>query len=303
MKKVSVVVPAYNNSQGLATLLNALLKQTYPKTHFEIIVVDNGSEDGTLDVAKKIQNDNKELVRILIENSIKSSYAARNKGLMNSQWEIIALIDSDCVPIPEWIERGVSSLEDLGADLIGGQVKYKFPSTTSAADIYDSLTNIQVESTIKNHGSAPTANIFVLRKVFDKVGLFPQTLKSGGDIIWTGMATNSGFKLKYAPEVIVAHPTRGLRELIKKKFRVAGGHWQIWQSKGIGRGKIVKKIIQYFFPPRPRHIARLIEDHGTPAMKNQFWSIWLVAWLCRYATNIGRLHSLLSISPISLPKP
>lgn len=294
MKEVSVVIPVYNNSKGLATLLRALLIQTYPKKYFEIVIVDNGSKDGTLEVARDFQSKTNGLIEVLTENSIQSSYAARNRGIMNSQREVIAFIDSDCFPIPEWIEKGVSALEDQDADLIGGRIKFLFPTKASAADIYDSLTYMQMKTVIEIHGSAPTANLFVLRRVFDKVGLFPQNLRSGGDIILTGRATRAGFKLKYAPEVLVTHPTRGLLELIKKKYRTAGGHLQIWQSEGIGGREALKRFLRYLFPPRPILIARLIEERGSSDMKKHFWSIWLIAWLCRYVVNLGRFRSVLS---------
>ena len=94
---VSVIVPVYNDGQRIGKCIEALLIQTYPQAHFEIIIVDNGSNDNTRSVIEEHP------VKLLVEDRIQSSYAARNKGIKNAKGEVIAFTDADCIPAPDWI--------------------------------------------------------------------------------------------------------------------------------------------------------------------------------------------------------
>jgi hypothetical protein len=203
------------------------------------------------------------------------------------------MIDSDCVPAADWIERGVAALDSQEADLIGGHVKFVFSPRANPAEMYDALIHMQMKRSIENQGTSPTANLFIQRTVFDRMGLFMPDVKSGGDTIWTQRATDAGFKLKYAAEVQVLHPARGLRELLKKNYRVASGVLLVWQVKGIGKVTALKRFLTFFFPPRLQTIRALISERGTAEMKEHLWSIWLVAWMCRYATNLGRIKAVM----------
>src|SRR3990170_3006911 len=102
--KISVIVPVYNDAQRIGKCIESLLQQTYPHEKYEVIIIDNGSTDETREVIKKYP------VKLLIEDKIQSSYAARNKGIKNAKGEVIAFTDSDCIPGNDWIERGVANL-------------------------------------------------------------------------------------------------------------------------------------------------------------------------------------------------
>ena len=80
--KVSVIGPVYNDKKGIKSCLNSLLNQNYHNDDYEIIIVDNGSTDGTKEFLKKNSR-----VLFLEENQIRSSYAARNKGIKHSKNE------------------------------------------------------------------------------------------------------------------------------------------------------------------------------------------------------------------------
>jgi glycosyltransferase involved in cell wall biosynthesis len=214
---VSVIVPVYNSAAFIRKLLDGLEKQDYPQDRREIIIVDNGSND---DTAKIIS----EYPFILAqENDIQSSYAARNKGISIAKGEIIAFTDADCRPRPDWLSNGVRSLLESGADMVAGKVEFIYSEKPTAAEIYDSITHMQMESQVRERGVAPTANIFVKRDMFDKIGLFDSRVKSGGDAQWTGKATKKGFRLDYCGLAVVAHPTRNFREIIKKVIRTGAG--------------------------------------------------------------------------------
>ena len=79
----------YKDSKGLRDSLSCLVNQNFPKDKYEIIVADNGSTDGTLNVAKNFNKKYPGLVHYVIENKIQSSYAARNRGIKLSKGKLI----------------------------------------------------------------------------------------------------------------------------------------------------------------------------------------------------------------------
>src|SRR5262245_46024865 len=101
---VSVIIPVYNNPDGLRRCLHALEAQTYPKSRYEIIVVDNGSDTPPADMVRAFDR------VTLLEEAVPSSYAARNRGLAQARGEVIAFTDSDCIPAPDWLAHGVANL-------------------------------------------------------------------------------------------------------------------------------------------------------------------------------------------------
>ena len=105
--KVSVIIPVYNDLEGIKKCLNSLYNQSYDKNLFEIIVIDNGSTDGTKEFLKKSP------VNFVELNEIKSSYAARNKGIYYAKNEILGFTDSDVITDRNWIKNGVESYNNL----------------------------------------------------------------------------------------------------------------------------------------------------------------------------------------------
>lgn len=94
--KISVIIPTYNEEKYIGQCLDGLTNQTEKAD--EIIIVDNNCTDHTVDIAKKYP------VRIVKENK-QGMIAARNRGLNEAKYEIIARTDADTIPNPDWIKR------------------------------------------------------------------------------------------------------------------------------------------------------------------------------------------------------
>ena len=286
---VSIIVPVHNDKKNIAKLIHSLLSQDYPKRLYEIIIVDNNSTDGSKEIIKRFP------VKLLEERRIQSSYAARNKGIKNAKNEIIALIDSDCIATSQWLKEGTKKLVSEDADLVGGRVEFVYSERKTAAEFYDSLTHMQVEAYIKKQNVSPTANLFVKSFLFNRIGLFPDWVESGGDFHWTGKATRDGFLLVYSPAAIVKHPTRTLKTLLKKKFRVATGAIPMWINQGKTFRSIVYLTLKNFFPPRLSRIKKLANQIPKKELNNKFLRIWLVSYLCKLSSGLSILVSLYDI--------
>lgn len=100
---VSVIIPVWNDAQGLAACLAGIRAQSYPASHIEVIVVDNGSSDGSVEIAKSFAE------VVTVSEPTPGSYAARNAGLKQARGDYVAFINSDCVPCGTWIEEGIAA--------------------------------------------------------------------------------------------------------------------------------------------------------------------------------------------------
>jgi glycosyltransferase involved in cell wall biosynthesis len=99
---VSIIIPAYNAERTLGECLDGCLAQGYPNT--EVIVVDDGSTDGTERVARA-----RNVGYIRQENG--GPAKARNTGAREAEGEIIAFTDSDCIPEANWIEALIETFD------------------------------------------------------------------------------------------------------------------------------------------------------------------------------------------------
>jgi len=197
---VSVIIPVFNDAADLQLTLTALEQQTYPHERFEIIVVDNRSTDGSVDVAQHFPN-----TRLLCEYHYPSSpYSARNRGLEVAKGEVIVLLEATCVPVPDWLSEAIKTSAQKQVDLVGGRVEFRFAAERpSVAELFDAMTNIRMREAIVFRKVAKTANLLVRRAVFEAIGPFPEGLRSGGDIRWTRQATAAGYQLVFCEAAMV----------------------------------------------------------------------------------------------------
>lgn len=108
---VSVIVPVYNGAHCLPRCLASLQAQTHPRV--ELIVVDDGSTDGTPDLVQPP-------VRLLSSGGRKGAGAARNVGARAATGEVLFFTDADVVAPPDWIARALQSREEKGVPCGGG---------------------------------------------------------------------------------------------------------------------------------------------------------------------------------------
>lgn len=114
-KKVSIVIPLYNSEKFIKDCIDSILNQTYK--NFELIVVNDGSTDGSLEICKKVKDDR----IILINQNNFGAPAARNNGLKKSTGEYIMFLDSDDILEKNAIEKLYNKIEKDNSDLVYGK--------------------------------------------------------------------------------------------------------------------------------------------------------------------------------------
>ncbi len=95
----SIIIPVYNDVTSLTKCLEAIDLQSYSKELFEVIVVDNRSEEDIKFIVSQFS-----WAKYAFESK-PGSYAARNKGLTVAKGRLPGFTDADCIPAPDWIEQ------------------------------------------------------------------------------------------------------------------------------------------------------------------------------------------------------
>jgi glycosyltransferase involved in cell wall biosynthesis len=171
---VSVVIPVFNGERFLREAVESVLAQKYSPV--EIIIVDDGSTDGTATVARSLS----ETVRYLHQTN-QGPAAARNRGIKQARGSLIAFADADDLWPADKFELQLPYLiTDSAIEIVMGRIQQVLLSATKADEFAEPAFSV-------NLGSA------VIRKsVFERVGLFDETMRYSEDVDWFMRARETG---------------------------------------------------------------------------------------------------------------
>jgi len=224
---VSIIIPVYNDPSGLEETLDCLVAQVFPKDQYEIIVVDNGSTDNTSEIGKKYADQFHDTIRFVLENKVQGSYAARNKGIEISLGKLLIFLDANVTVGSDYIEKVNDRFRKSNVDYLGCNVKMRIKQS-SVSSRYNFIHGFNIENSIQNENYTPTCNLIVKRKIINKIGNFDSRLEGGGDFEFGERVTSAGFRLDYAEDIILYHPTRSsYKSLIEKSMRMGRGNAQM----------------------------------------------------------------------------
>lgn len=211
---VAVVITARNEETRLPVLLRAIGRQTVPRDTFEVIVVDDASDDATAAVAAAVAD-----ARVLSLPTHLGLPAGRNVGIRASSAPIIALTDADCIPDDDWLERGLERFRAESPGMLAGGILMPLDRDSSIPALVDATTFLN-QSVYVTAGFGAGANLWFRRDVLERVGLFNERIGMYGDERdICQRAVESGAQLLYAPEVRLVHPPRATtREVVRKAF-------------------------------------------------------------------------------------
>jgi GT2 family glycosyltransferase len=199
------VIPHYDDLDHLSRCLELLERQTLTRDSFEVIVSDNNSRCGLRAVETAVAG------RARIVSAVDPGAGpARNEGAKVARGAALAFIDSDCRPVPDWLEQGL-----LGLDrhpVVGGPVIMEpaDPTAPTAEEAFDVVFGFNALEFLHTRGFIGTGNLFVRRDVFDRVGEFRSGISE--DVEWSHRATSLGVPLHHVPGAVVGHPARRSRD-------------------------------------------------------------------------------------------
>ena len=163
---VSVIIPVFNGERFLREAVESVLAQKYSPV--EIIIVDDGSTDGTATVARSFP----ETVRYLHQTN-HGPAAARNRGIEQAQGNLIAFADADDLWPSHKLELQLPYLiRDSKIDIVLGRIQQVLLSETQAKEIGDPAFSVNLGSAV------------IRRSCFERVGLFDETMRYSEDVDW-----------------------------------------------------------------------------------------------------------------------
>jgi hypothetical protein len=196
---VCVVVPARNARTTVAGCIRSVAAQELDAV-WEAVLVDDGSSDGTPELARAAASDAGLDLRVIHQEPAGPA-AARNRGVAESTASVLAFLDSDCFPARGWLRAGVEALE--AADLVQGRVT---PDPDFVRGPFDRTLHVTRPSPLFE-----SANLFVRRELFDRVHGFeawldPEVGKAVAEDVWFGWrARRAGARIGFAPDALAHH--------------------------------------------------------------------------------------------------
>ncbi|GAC32252.1 glycosyltransferase [Paraglaciecola polaris] len=230
--KISVLIPVYNDIDRIEACLSSLEKQSMSRDTYEIIVIDNGSTDGTYELLKQITAPSANVGFTVTQCLTPGSYAARNHGLTLMNGQYAAFTDSDCIVSAQWLTALLEVIESqpnavAGDVIVAGKMTF-FPDpnkhTEQSAIDFENLFSMKQDQNAQN-GKCITANFFCSMALLQKYNGFDQKLKSGGDVELSTRVVKGGGQVIYCEKALVTHPSRNVSELLIKRQRIIGGTW------------------------------------------------------------------------------
>ncbi len=229
---ISVIVPVRDGESTIAACLDSILATDYPPDRREILVVDNGSSDGT---AARITA---RPVTYLREEK-RGVSNARNRGIAESNGEICAFVDADCVVEPQWLSELVRPFEDPEVGAVGGDLQHVAPRTAAERQAIRLLGNWQRFAFTSDPAYPITANAAYRRSVLERIGTFDPHMTRAQDVeLGLRFKERSDLRLAYAEHATVRHRHRSTQRgffrqqlgwaygagLVGAKFEAMGGH-------------------------------------------------------------------------------
>ncbi len=210
---VSVIIPTYNRKEELQGLFDYLDKQTLPSRLFEIIVVDDGSTDDTTAYLKNLIEKGKDNLLFCYQHN-QGPGAARNRGMAMSRANIFAFIDTDCRPLPSWLEELIRPFSDKQVGAVGGAEEYMPEDSVLGQAIHFCMTSPFTTGGLRGKSGRKLANYYprtfnmaISREALYKTGGF-KPLYHGEDIELSFRIKEAGFSLLYNEGAKVHHRRR-----------------------------------------------------------------------------------------------
>jgi glycosyltransferase involved in cell wall biosynthesis len=273
--KLSVIVATYNRKNELAELFESLKNQTLPRDQFAVVIVDDGSTDGTDHYIEEIKPNLPFDIQYHFQKN-KGPGHARTFGMQQADGDIFIFIDSDCIAPPHYLWTIADAFQNEKLDAFGGPDK-----SADTFSSWDKAVNFTMTSFLTTGGLRGSSgrklarfyprsfNMGLRREVFEKTGGFGSIYHYGEDIEFSHRIIQSGAKVAFLEEAYVYHKRRSSPSLFAKQiFKMGRARIQL--------GKIDRSMLE------PLHFV--------PAIL-----LLLLIMLCIGATINSRVRSLLVI--------
>lgn len=226
----SIIIPTYNRPDRVSSCLEAISRLDYPANFFEVIIVDDGGVTPLDDLLAPFS----ERVRITLVRQDHAGVAiGRNTGAQHANGEFLVFTDDDCQPAPDWLKRLESCCSKENDCIIGGRTVNALPD-----NLFSTASQTLVSFLFSYYNVNPRharfltgSNLTVPARHFHALGCFDSSfyLMGAEEREFCDRWQYRGFRMVYAPEVIVYHSHYlTLRSFVRQHFNYGRGafHFQ-----------------------------------------------------------------------------
>jgi glycosyltransferase involved in cell wall biosynthesis len=266
--------------------------QTYPEESYEVLVVDNGSDDGTKSVIRSFEERYPRMVTLLIETGTQSPAAARNKGLEHGEGTVFAFVDADMTVEETWLELATESLSESGCDYIGCAIETRIPEgeETHTAK-HDKIFAFNIRNYVENAHFAGTGCLVVHKRIFDAVGFFDDALVFGADKEFGNRVYDAGFEQHFEPKITMYHPARtSLCALLKKSFRIGRGQTHLYDHYPERFEAPSPLDPRNYLPLRPTVFRSRLQNAEISLSPSESVIVYLIAYLSKFVNSAGSVY-------------
>jgi len=202
--RASIVVPTYTRAGLLPKLLESLVNQDY-EGEYEVLIVDDGSGDGTPEVLGEWSRRFPERIRVFFQRN-SGPAAARNRGAQEAKGRFVAFIDDDCSAEAGWLRSLEETLEGTGAAAAAGTVVNLERTWVGRYTNRESVID-HVVSTDGSVAEFITANACVRIEIFKEIGGFDEAIRVAGgeDTDFSLRLRSAGYRIARAQRACVNH--------------------------------------------------------------------------------------------------
>lgn len=225
----SVIVPFLNEERYLRECIDSLLKQDFNKDEYELIFVDNGSTDKSINIVKQFPS------IVLLREYKKYEYACFNTGLKYAKGKIVAFTNADCLVSNDWLSQIYRGNKLSDAEVVLGR-RY-FPSTGSfLINMLEEYENVKIEYVLKNCTRRQffgyTNNMAIKNDVFKKIGLFCEAHRgSDTEFIQRVVSEIPDAKIIFLSDMKVVHlEMRSIKTWLRKNITNASDNRIVMMS-------------------------------------------------------------------------
>jgi len=220
--KISFIIPTFNSEETIASCIGSILDQKNAMD--EVIIVDNGSKDKTIDIVKKSG------IKKIYVNSQYNISALRNLGVSKSSNELLAFIDSDCVLKSGWVRNVIDFMADSSIQVTG--CKYDLPTDPNWIE---KAWFSHKKKGIHKVNYINSGNLIIKREVFEQVSGFDESLITGEDSELCARILKQGY-------YIISNDRIGAIHLGNPKNLFGFYKKQYWHSLGMFGSFVVNKF-------------------------------------------------------------
>ena len=247
---VSIIVIAFNMKNYISRCLKSLKSIDYPREEYEIIVVDNGSTDGTREVCEGFD------IKYVFEKRRNRGHA-RNVGIEHAKGEIIAFVDADCEVMKDWLKFHVRDHAHNAIGAVGGAVINPYLKVSNKFAIATHIENsaeFDATSPKRFMYHLPGCNASFKKHVLLKAGFFDKNLHVGEDFLLSKRIMDLGFKLLFDPAAKVSHygtkPNMSFRSYLEKEIERGKAYFHVQiRNKRMYRRLPMHRLLVLLFAP------------------------------------------------------